>query len=170
MRNTVRPVVLLAVISIGAWYGWRWFFPNDKARILAVFTRIADGCAGDSSEGDMRRLSRVASLRSELDPNVTVDAAPITTVRGPDAIVRTLANLTRTFPNLDVRVRDVNIHVDPGGQTATATLTAEARFDEREGGRTYDAREFDVSLTRIDGAWVVSTVTLVRTLRRPDQQ
>jgi len=158
----------VAALAGAAVYGWRVWFPNDEAQIHAVLERIADGISGDG-EGDARRLARAASLLEEFDPDVTVDAGPpFDTLRGRDVILGAAAKMNGSVRNLDLSFDDVVIQVDAVRSQATANLTAEARFDDG-GGAAVDARELDVSFTRIDGAWVVSAVTLVRPLRRLDQ-
>ena len=169
MGRAIRIVAMLALIAIGAWYGWRWLVPDDEAEIRAVLERIADAVTATPG-GDTGRLVRAASLSREFDPEVAIDAGPpFQRLRGRDAVIGTAARLNAAVRDLQITFRDVTIHVDPARQEATANLVAQAQFDDG-GGAGFDARELDVTFRRLGDAWVVSAVTLVPPLRRIDQQ
>jgi hypothetical protein len=163
-----RQLVLAAVAAAGLWAGWQWFFPSDEARIVAVLERIADGVSSGAEDGDIGRLARAASLRHEFAPAVTVDAGPpFQRITGREAIIGAAARTAGSIRNLSITFPDVAIAVASDRQSATAVVTAEARFDEG-GGRGLDARELELAFTRYEGDWVVSAVTLVRPLNRLD--
>jgi hypothetical protein len=166
----IQRAVILAVIAASLWFGWRWMFPDDEAQIKAVLARIAEGLGGDTgSNGEVGRIARAASLRNEFAPDVTIDAgAPLQRLTGRDSIIGAAARMNSTVRNLEIQFPDVSVHVDPDRQTATATVTAEARFEDRAGIRVIDARELEVGFKRIDGNWVISAVTVMRPLERLD--
>jgi hypothetical protein len=165
LRNTV---VIIAVVAV-AWLGWGWMFPDDEAQIREVLDRIAEGVSGGSSEGEVGRLARAASLRNDFDPDIVVDAgAPFARLKGRDAVIGTAARLSGSMRNLEITFADVEIQVSADRAQAHAAMTAEARFDEGAGGRGIDARELDVSFRRLDGRWVVSEVALIRALQPLD--
>lgn len=170
MRDAIRLVVLLAVVGAAGWYGWRWMFPDDEAEIRAVLDRIEEGVSagggagGGDLGGNVNRLARAASLRNELAPDVTVEAGPpFQRLEGREAIVGTAASVSGSTRDLQVRFEDVEIAVEPGGQRAEVTLTAQARTKDPDGGG-FDARELHVIFRRLDGRWVVANVTLIRAL------
>jgi hypothetical protein len=172
MRGTIRIVVLVAVVAAAAWYGWRWVFPDDEAAIRAVLSRIEEGVsAGEGAgDGDMNRLARAASLRHELAPDITVDAGPpFQRLTGRDAIIGAAASVSGSRRDLQVRFQDVDIAVEPSGERAEVTLTAEARSrDAADGG--LDSRELQVIFRRLEGRWVVANVTLIRALDPMDNR
>jgi hypothetical protein len=148
--------------------GWQWLFPSDEAQIAALLERIADGVSGGAEEGSMGRLARAASLRDEFAPDVTVDAGPpFQRIKGREAIIALAARTGGAVRNLTISFPDVAIAVASDRQSATAVVTAEARFDE-DGGRGIDARELELAFTRLEGDWVISVVTLVRPIERLD--
>ena len=161
-----RVLFLAAVMAAGLWFGWRWMFPNDEAQIVAVLERIADGVSGGAAEGEVGRLARAASLRNEFAPDVTVEAGPpFQRLKGREAIIGAAARTSGSVRNLEVRFPDVDITIAPDRQSATALVTAEARFDEG-GGRAVDARELEIGFARLDGAWVIASITLIQPLQR----
>lgn len=164
----IRTLVLVVVAAAAIWLGWRWLVPDDEAQINAVLERIADGIGSGAAEGEVGRLARAASIRTALAPDVVVDAGPpFQRLQGRDAIIGAAARTSATVRNLDIRFPDVSIVVAPDRRSASAVVTAEARFDDGAR-RGLDARELDIAFTRLDGAWVVSGVTLVQPLRRLD--
>ena len=162
----IRNLIIVVAVAASLWFGWQWLFPSDEARIVSVLERIADGVSSGADEGNMGRLARAASLRNEFAPDVTVDAGPpFQRIRGRDAIVGVAARTSDTVRNLEITFPDVAITVAPDRQSATAVVTAEARFDEG-GGPGIDARELELEFTRMDDDWVISAVTLVQALQR----
>jgi hypothetical protein len=162
----IRRVALVVAALAGLWIGWHWLFPGDEAQIVAVLDRIADGVSSGAEEGDMGRLARAASLRHEFAPDVTVDAGPpFQRLTGREAIIGAAARTAGVARNLSITFPDVSIAVAADRQSATAVVTAEARFDD-VGGPGLDARELELAFTRHEGHWVISAVTLVAPLQR----
>jgi hypothetical protein len=166
----IRNLVIAAAVGAGLWYGWHWLSPSDEAQIVAVLERIAEGVSGGADQGDVARLARAASLRNEFAPDVTVDAGPpFARLNGREAIIGAAARTSGSVRNLAITFPDVSVAVAPDRQSATAVVTAEARFDDG-GRRTLDARELELAFTRHEGNWVISAVTLVRPLDRLDER
>jgi hypothetical protein len=162
----MRKAIVLVLVGAGLWAGWRLLFPSDEAQIRALLDRVGDTLSSAASEGDVARLARVASLREELAPNVTVDAGPpFKRVTGREALIGALARMRGTLRNVEVTFPDVSVAVAPDRQTAVAVVAAEAQFEDA-GGRRNDARELDVEFARTDGRWVIAAVTGVSPLRR----
>lgn len=162
IRNLVIAVAAAAVL----WFGWQWLNPSDEAEIAAVLARVADGVSSAAGEGDVGRLARAASLRNEFAPDVVVDAGPpFQRIRGREAIIGAAARTSGSVRNLSISFPDMAITVAPDRRSATALVTAEARFDDG-GGRGIDARELELEFTRTDGNWVIAAVTLVEALQR----
>jgi hypothetical protein len=165
MRERLPQMLMTAVACAALWFGYRWLFPNDEAQIRALLDRIAAAVgSGAAGEGEVGKIARAASVRRELDPEITVDAGPgFSSIKGRDTLIGTIARFNSTAQNLEVRFVDVGVVVSPDRTTARASMTAEARFTGQDG-RGLEARELDVGFRRLDGDWVVSSVALVRTL------
>ena len=161
----LRPLVVLIAIAAALVGAYRYFFPTDEAQIRAVLERIAEAVSsGPAGDGEVSRLARAASVRRQLDPQISLDAGPpLNRMSGREAIIGSVARLNSTLSDLDVQFDDVAITVGADRTTAHVHLTAEARY--RDGsGRAFDARELDVTMRKVDGDWVVASVALVRTL------
>lgn len=159
-------IILSVVVVVAVVLGYRYLFPGDEAQIRGVLERIAEAVsAGAEDESEMSRLARAASMRNELDPEISVDAGPpFRRMQGRDAIIGTIARLRGSVRNLVVRFADVAVAIEPDGTSAQVYLTAEARYSDGRGAPGLEARELEVAMRKHEGAWVVSKVTLVRTL------
>lgn len=166
MSAGVQRIVAAAVVIAAAWFGYQWLFPSDEAMIRALLDRIAESVSGAEGDSNITRMARAAGLRSELDPQITVDAGPpFSKLTGRDAVIGTAARFNTTARDVTISFSDVAIDVAPDRASARATLTAEARFRAAEGGRGLEARELLVTFRRPEGEWVVSDVTLIQTLQ-----
>jgi hypothetical protein len=164
----IRHVALVIAAAASLWVGWQWLFPSDEAQIAAVLERIADGVSSGEEQGGVGRLARAAALANEFASDVTVEAGPpFERITGREAIIAVVARRAGAARNLTVTFPDVAIAVAPDRQSATAVVTAEARFDEG-GTRGIDARELELVFTRHEDTWVISAVTVVRPLERLD--
>lgn len=165
--------LLTVVVLIPALYfGWLWLFPSDEAQITAVLEDIADGIArNDAGEGGgtLGAVARAAALQEHFALDAVVEAgAPFQRLSGRQAIVAAAARVSVAVPNLEVSFPDVAIAVADDRQTATAVVTAEARFNDA-GRRVMDARELEMAFSRLEGRWVISMVTLIQPLERLDR-
>jgi hypothetical protein len=163
----IKRVVIIACAVAALWFGWRWAFPSDEVQIHGVLDRIAKAAgSGAVGESDVARITRSMSIRSALDPAITVDAGPpFHTTSGRDVLIGTVARLNNTMKDLEIRFADVQISVDPSRTSATVYATAEALFHDARGDRGLEARELDLTFRRLEGDWVVSRVAPVHTLR-----
>ena len=141
-------------------------FPNDESQIRALLTRVADAVGGSGEGGNIEVLAQVAALQNDLAVDATVDAGePFQRLTGRQAIVSAAAKIRVAVRNLEIRFPEGSVDIADDRQHATALVTAEARFDDEQG-RGMDARELEMSFTRADGKWVISSVTLVQPLKR----
>jgi hypothetical protein len=168
----IQRLVAFALLVPVLYFGWHWMFPSDEAQIQAMLERIADGIArgeGGDGGGAIAAVARVTALQEEFAPDAVVDAgAPFQRLTGRHTIVAAAARVSVAIPNLEVRFPDVAISVAEDRQTATAVVTAEARFNEA-GRRVMDARELEMVFSRLDGRWVIAMVTLIQPLERIDR-
>jgi hypothetical protein len=162
-----RRVIAAALLIPACWFAWQWMFPSDEAQIRQLLTRVADAIGNDGTDaGNIEGLAQVAALQNDFAVDATVDAGePFQRLTGRQAIVSAAAKIRVAVRNLEIRFPDVSVDVAEGGEHATALVTAEARFDD-DGGRGIDARELEMSFTRVDGRWVIASVTLVQPLKR----
>jgi hypothetical protein len=167
----IARIVVVIVVAAAAWVGWGWLLPGDEAEIRAVLTRIADAVDGGDGEGagsgGLDGIARIAALQNEFAPDATADAGPpLEQLRGRQAIVATAARVRAAARHLELRFPDVAITLADDRGSATAVVTAEARFDEPGGGRALEARELELAFSRYEGRWVIGAIRLIEPLNR----
>jgi hypothetical protein len=163
----MRRLAVIAFALAALWFGWRWLFPSDQVQIHRVLDQIARAAgSGAAGESEVARIARSVSIRSALDPDITVDAGPpFDSTSGRDVLIGAVARFSTTMNDLEVRFADVEITVDPSRTSAKVYTTAEALFRDGSGDRGVEARELDLTFRHLEGDWVLSRVAPVPTLR-----
>lgn len=165
-------MLLFIVVAAAGGFGWAWLFPSDEAQIEDTLHRVAAALSNANGQGKgsgLEGLARVAGLQNEFAADAQVDAGPpFAKLTGRQDIVAAAARVVASVRNLEVRFPDIDTEVAGDRLTAASTVTAEARFDEASGARAIDARELAVTFTRVDGRWLIQSVTSVAPLQRLD--
>ncbi|MGE0042551.1 MAG: hypothetical protein AB7H88_19720 [Vicinamibacterales bacterium] len=165
MRLDLRAIVVVVALAAAGVAAWRWLAPGDEAQIRGALDRMAASMRAETGEGELARLARLQALRDELSPDLTVDAGePFARLAGREEAVATAGRFVASVRDLEIRFVDVSVSVAPGAETATVSLTAEARFTDRSG-PGFDARELEMVFGRRDGRWLLESVALVRVLQ-----
>lgn len=164
-------LLTIAVALAALWFGSEWLFPGDERQIRAVLDRVREGIEDSDGVTGVEALARIAALQNEFSTDATVDAGPpFERLAGRQSIVAAAARVRALAHNLELHFPDVAIEVADDGQSATATVTAEARFDEPGAGRALDTRELEVGFARFEGRWVIGAVSLIQPLERLDRR
>jgi hypothetical protein len=111
--------------------------------------------------------ARSAEIGSYFTEDAVVDlgggAVPI---RGRETLMGMVGRLQPRTAAFRLELDDVGIEVVPGGTAADVLLTASfIRRIISTGEESRDAREFAVVLVKNDGAWRISRITAIDTLR-----
>ena len=158
-------VAAAAVISLCLFFAWRAWRSNDeqviRQRLEALTVEI-----NSNVNGGLGTVARAADIGSYFTENVVVDlgegAAPII---GRTTLVGMTSRLERRTAAFRLRLDDIGVRIERGGNSAGVTLTAS--FVQRAGdaGESMDAREFDLAMDKVSGAWRIARVTAVDTLK-----
>lgn len=135
-----------------------------RDRLNAFVDLVNAGATAGAGVPDAAHARRVAEYFTEdVEVNLGEGTAPIT---GRDMLSAMALRLQPRTAEYRVAIQDVTVTLDPSGSAATVALTAE--FIRRAAGTsrsTRDAREFNLSMQRDDGAWKIARVTAVPTLQ-----
>jgi hypothetical protein len=159
-------IAAAAVVALCVFIAWRGWHPSDEE----VIRKRLDALTMDINAtvtGALSTAARAADIAGYFTDAVVVDlgegAAPIV---GRATLVGMASRLERRTAAFRLRFDDVGVRIEPGGTKAAVTLTAS--FVQRDGaghGESMDAREFDLVLEKVSGAWRISRVTAVDTLK-----
>ena len=159
-------LVAIAVFALGC--GNR-----DVRAIEDRMSAIEKALTVPANEGELGRVTRIASLRNALAENIQVStgstAAPGAQVPpeliGRDAVLGLAARWAPPAGGVSVEFVDAQITLDPSSVTAHVYCTVQATSGPSER-PVVDARELTVGFSKIDGEWLVSSVRPEATLTR----
>lgn len=153
--------VLLAVL-IGVW-AYRWWTGEEhiiKERLNSLAVVLSP--SGDS---EFTTISRIGQLRGYFAPDIRVHFGGDEVI-SRDAVLALLARWKPPSKNLKVEFVDVSVTVEE--DTALASLTAKISNTDASAAEDpiADAREGVLTLRKLNGEWVISSVESTETLQR----
>ena len=153
--------VLLAVL-IGVW-AYRWWTGEEhiiKERLNSLAVVLSP--SGDS---EFTTISRIGQLRGYFAPDIRVHFGGDEVI-SRDAVLALLARWKPPSKNLKVEFVDVSVTVEE--DTALASLTAKVSNTDASAAEDpiADAREGVLTLRKLNGEWVISSVESTETLQR----
>ena len=195
MRTFDRSVVVVLVAV--AFAPGCVLFPSEEQKIVRRLEELADAASADTEPNPIIQMASAARVGRYFTEDVVVDRGDGSEpLRGRDSITALAAQARTAIQDLNVRFTDVDIMV-PTADSATAHLTlvisgrernnAASSPDARPSGSSvpgrmtpgssllgvgapgshFDACELNVTLTKVDGEWLIARVERVRTLERP---
>ena len=167
-RRTLRTAGLIAIAVIAAGCG-----DSDERAIKNQMTAIATALTVPANEGELGRITRIASLRNALaqDIRVSTGVSPRPgaqippEVVGRDAVLALSARWAPPATGVTVEFVDLQVTVDASGAGAQVYCTAQATSGPPER-PLVDARELRVGFSKQNGSWLVSSVHPEETLTR----
>ncbi len=167
-RTTQRLVSLasLACLAVLAFFAYQWYFSDERA-IRSRLGELADTLSMPATAGDIARVTRLAGLRKFFTDDVHVRFGG-QEVTSRDALLALVSRWAPPPGGVTVEFVDVQITVDDGAAEARVYLTAKVTGrDARTGEPTIDAREANITMTRGDGGWALSSAESQETLQKP---
>lgn len=164
-RWLVRGVLLVGVLALGFW-AWRTFFPNPERVIRKRLTELTDLASFGPNEGPAAKLWNAQKLATMFTPDVSVKIdvpGQQGTHVGRDAIQNAALWARQTFGACTVNLTDIIITLAPDKQSAIVELTAKAQAGADA--EILGPQELSLRMKKDGGAWYVSRVETVRTLR-----
>jgi hypothetical protein len=155
---------VLVALCVGV--GWhRWSGSEERAvrqRLEGLATEV-----NTTVSGGVGTLVQAAGIGGYFTEDVVVDlgagSAPIV---GRATLVGMATRLQRRTAAFRLRFDDIGVRLSEEGTAAEVTLTASSTLrGAAEGGESTDARELLLTMTKASGAWRISRITAVDTLR-----
>lgn len=159
-----RLVLGLAAVSVAAAALVLW--PTDARAVRRALAGAAGAVSVPAGEGDLQRIARAAGLARRLAADVVVEAGPDgPSIQGRD-MVAGLASRLRTGGPVTVSFTETSLTVDGAAGRAIASGAVQVSGDGSGELAGIDDNELTVTLTKIDGEWLIARVALVPALRR----
>jgi hypothetical protein len=97
----------------------------------------------------------------DVEVEVNLTGTDPVSLQGRDEVMRIAMAARSRLTSLKVEFLDLNITIDPDGQSAKVNLTGKGIVS---GERDISAQEFNFKLKKVDGKWLIYHVETVRTL------
>jgi SnoaL-like domain len=163
------PRALAVAAIVGLLAGATWFLtrPDDEgAPIRQRLQSLADAVNRSTMDGagpQARAKELAAYFTEDVDVELGGGAAPI---RGRETLMGMAERLQPRTAMFKLKLEDVTVAMSPGGDAADVHLAAEfIRRSMTSGEESLDAREFTISMRRVDNEWLIARVTAIDTLK-----
>lgn len=163
LRGRGGAIVLAVALGIAAFVAWRAWGGEEAAirRRLASLTTSVNAPAGRG----LGAVAHAAEVGGYFTDDARIELGPGTTpIEGRTMLIGMATRLQPRLAAYELVIDDVGVELT-GDTTADVQLTA--RFIKRSGPTedSLDAREFALKMTRADGTWRISRLSVVQTLR-----
>jgi hypothetical protein len=164
MKRAIPILVIAALIGIAFWL-WTVLFPSPENVIRSRLNTLARNISFSSKGGLLGQAydaQKAADFfTTDVDVDLNVPGYDSITLHGRDEVLQVAMASRSRLSSLKVEFPDMNVTIDPGGQTAKVNLTAKAIVP---GERDISAQEFNFMLKKVDGKWLIYKVETVKTL------
>jgi hypothetical protein len=153
---------VLVGLGIGA---WRVLVPSQEEVIRHQLKEVARLASFNANEGALAKAYNAQKLSSLCAPDVEASVTMSgyrQSISGRDELLGAAMRARSAVTSLQIEFPDILVTIAPDKQSAMADLTARTKVG---GEKDYDVREFRCALKKLDGAWLLSRVESVRTLR-----
>jgi hypothetical protein len=157
MRSNGSTYVSMVFALLIAYFSYQWWF-NPHRAVKRRLGELASTLSVPANETDLGRVTRLAQLRGYLADNIHVRAGRSQhELSSRDAVMVAVSGWTPPAGwNVDFVDADVKVDSD---STARAFVTADMTTrDSQTGEQALDSREAQLSMTYLDGQWVVNDV------------
>jgi hypothetical protein len=158
------PVLIVVVaLAIAAFLAYRWWTGEErivKKRLDALAVTLSP-----PANGELAMIARIVQLRGFFAPDVHIQFSG-EIIDSRDALVAVLGRWQPPKNGFTLTFADVVVHM-VDADTAHVSLTAEiSNSNGTNSDPLLDAREGTLTMTKVDGEWVIATAETANTLQR----
>jgi hypothetical protein len=153
---------LIVTVLFGLACSW---LGDERSAIQARLEALRDAVNAPVPEG-IGTVTHAAAFAGYFTEDVSVELGDGTApISGREMLMGMAARLQSRVAEFRVDLADVNVQLSPDRQTADVNLTAEFIQRTPTSRRTRDAREFELTMRKEAGEWMIARVAAVRTLK-----
>lgn len=153
---------LIVTVLFGSACSW---LGDERSAIRDRLDGLRDEVNVQAPEG-IGSVTHAAALAGYFTEDVSVELGDGTApIGGREMLMGMAARLQSRVAEFRIDLADVNVQLSPDRQTADVSLTAEFIQRAPASRRTRDAREFELTMRKEDGEWMIARVAAVRTLK-----
>ena len=164
MKRAIQILAALAVVGLAVW-GWMALHPSPEKAVRSRLNDLAKTLSFKSGSGSLAQAYSAQKVSEfftqDVDVDVNLSGFEPLSIQGRDEVMGIAMRARSRLSSLKVEFPDMNITIDPDGQSAKVNLTGKAIMP---GERDISAQEFNFKLKKVDGKWLIYHVETVRTL------
>jgi hypothetical protein len=164
MNKILRLILLAVLVAVGFWV-WTILFPDPQKVIRKRLNKVAQLASFSPNEGNLTRAFDVKKLGAMFsdDAQIHVDVPEFEPhVFTRDEMTQALMAAKRLGDGLHAEFVGINVELGSGGDSALANLTLKAKIN---GQNDLIVQEFNFTLKKIKGDWLITRVETVNTLK-----
>ena len=164
MKRAIQTVLALALIGLAIW-GWKALHPSPENVIRSRLNNLAKTISFKSGSGSIAQAYNAEKasefFTQDVEVDVNLSGLEALSLHGREEVMQVAMAARSRLTSLKVEFPDMNVTLDPDGQSAKVNLTGKATVP---GERDISAQEFNFKLKKVDGKWLIYQVETVRTL------
>ena len=164
MKRAIQIVLALALIGLVVW-GWKVLHPSPENVIRSRLNNLAKTISFKSGSGSIAQAYNAEKasefFTQDVEVDVNLSGLEALSLHGREEVMQVAMAARSRLTSLKVEFPDMNVTLDPDGQSAKVNLTGKATVP---GERDISAQEFNFKLKKVDGKWLIYQVETVRTL------
>jgi hypothetical protein len=166
MKNwLLRLALLVALVALGI-LAWRLLFPNQERIIRKRLAELAECASFQQNEAPLAKLANSQKLGTFFTSDVEITVNPPGrmqhTIAGREELLQAAAAARTQLTSLALEFPDILVNLGDDRLSAVVNLTAKGKIG---GERDLYVQEFEFSLRKVDGTWLISQIRPVKTLR-----
>lgn len=155
-------VVILTLAGIWLWHSGG---SAEERQIAARLHALADEVNASTTDG-LGTVARAGRIGQFFAPDVSIDLGQGTPpIQGRETLMGMASRLQPRTAAFELSLDDVQVERIEGDRADVILTVVIRRRSVASGEESIDAREFSAELLKADGAWRISRVTAVDTLR-----
>jgi len=163
MQKSLRLAGLAALIGLLIW-GWWVFFPGPERLIRKRLQELAT-VASFSNEGAVAKAYNAKKVTTYFTEDISITAEipgrGTQTLQGIDTLQQVAMGARQNWSGMTVEFLDIHVTLGADKTTATANLTGKLTL---AGERDFSVQEFNFTLKKVGGTWLIERVEMVKTL------
>ena len=161
MKSATRVAALILAAALG-WWIWRTFFPSPETIIRQRLVKLAHAASFSEADGALSKLASARSVPDYFAPQIDVMLDLPGRLRHSFADreeISQAALASRQGQGLSVHFPDITVAVNPGGDSAVADVTLNARI---AGDRDEIVEELQITFLKTNDDWLIRRVQSVQ--------
>lgn len=159
----VRTIGWLILLAIAAGAIWYYFFPSPEREIENRLKKLSAAISADVSHSNIKKVANANRILGFFTPDVSIQTEGfsryVESLNGRDELLQAIMAGRSNAGKISAEFYNINIVVDPGGETANVTMSVIVRLPEQSEPM---AGEVKLDFKKIDRSWLISHIEPIK--------